>query len=273
MNDKPAGRRLSDIALERFRLDELPLDLAGGVEQRIATDEQLQRRLHALARSDDEIRVSYPRERFVESISTRLGSHQHERRTTPRWTAMYWMAAVAAATAVVTLVLVIPPRTSAPLSGRSSAASPPADRIKGLAPALRVYRKTSTTSEMLADGAFARRGDLVRVGYEAAGRPYGLIVSIDGRGGVTRHLPLTGELAARLEPSSTVLLDQAYELDDAPRWERFYFITGTSQFPVMPVLEAARRAAATSEAEQRARLTLAQGLEQTTFFLQKEDTP
>ena len=272
MNDKPAGRRLSDIALERFRLDELPLELAGGVERRIATDEQLQWRLDALARSDEEIRVSYPREQFVESISTRLASHEHGRRTTPRWTAMYWMAAVAAATAVVTLVLVIPHRTSAPLPGRRSAPSP-ADRIKGLAPALRVYRKTSTTSEMVADGAFARKGDLVRVGYEAAGRPYGLILSIDGRGGVTRHLPVTGELAARLESSSTVLLDQAYELDDAPRWERFYFITGTSQFLVMPVLEAARRAAATKEAEPRARLTLAQGLEQTTFFLQKEDTP
>ena len=136
-----------------------------------------------------------------------------------------------------------------------------------------MYRKTSTRSETLPDGAFARKGDVVRVGYEAAGRPYGLILSIDGRGVVTRHLPTTGDLAARLEPSSTVLLDQSYELDDAPRWERFYFITGMSRFAVAPVLEAAEQAAANQRDRPPTHLALPDGLEHSIFSLQKEDTP
>ena len=41
-----------------------------------------------------------------------------------------------------------------------------------------------------------------------------------------------------------MLLDQAYELDDAPRWERFYFVTGDTPFAVAPIVDAARRAAA-----------------------------
>jgi hypothetical protein len=275
MKHDPGEPRLPDVVLERFRLNELPADLACLVEARIANDEHLQRRLDALRRSDDDIRVSYPGERFAETIRTRLDGRERARSPAPRRAAMYWIVPLTVAAATVALVLVIARTTSPPLPGFGHTRTGPTDmdRIKGLAPALRVYRKTSTSTEMLADGAFAHEGDVVRVGYEAAGRPYGLILSIDGRGGVTRHLPTTGDLAARLEPSSTVLLDQSYELDDAPRWERFFFITGMSRFALAPVLEAAEQASANRRDRPATDLALPYGLEQSIFSLQKEDTP
>jgi hypothetical protein len=129
-------------------------------------------------------------------------------------------------------------------------------------PALALYRRTAAGSESLADGSVARAGDLVRVGYRSAGHAYGVIFSIDGRGHVTMHLPPAGGRAAPLGRETTVLLDTAYELDDAPLWERFYFVASDAPFGVAPVVDAVRRAAA-----------LPKGLEQSTISLQKEDRP
>jgi hypothetical protein len=143
------------------------------------------------------------------------------------------------------------------------------DRIKGLLPGLAVFRKTDSGSETLADGAIAHSGDVIRLGYRAAGKPYGVILSIDGRGAVTRHLPPNGDQAASLHGEPTVLLDQAYELDDAPRWERFYFVTGETSFAVQPVMDAARRAA--SNPRPQSALELPRGLEQSIFLLHKEE--
>jgi hypothetical protein len=144
---------------------------------------------------------------------------------------------------------------------------PDETRIKGVTgrPTLAVYRRTSAGSERLADGDVARPGDLLRVGYTSAGRAYGLILSIDATGAVTLHLPPSGAVAAALEPGGITLLDSAYELDAAPRIERFYFVTGSGRFDVAPVLDAARRAHGVPDA-----LPLPPGLEQVTFTVQKE---
>jgi hypothetical protein len=98
-------------------------------------------------------------------------------------------------------------------------------------------------------------------------------VSIDGAGNVTMHLPPAGDRAAALKHETTVLLDQAYELDDAPRWERFYFVAGESPFDVAPVMQAARDAAAKISGLPPAGLALPRGLEQSGFTLQKESRP
>ena len=146
------------------------------------------------------------------------------------------------------------------------------DRIKGPAAALSLYRRTAGGSETLADGAIARPGDLVCVGYRSAGPGFGVILSIDDRGIVTMHLPAAGDRAAPLNRGATVLLDAAYELDDAPGWERFYFITGETAFIIAPVADAARRAAGDHRSAPAA-LALPHGLEQSTFSLQKEARP
>jgi hypothetical protein len=52
---------------------------------------------------------------------------------------------------------------------------------------------------------------------------------------VTRHLPADGASAQRLDASALVLLDRAYELDDAPVVERFYFITSPAPFAIDPI--------------------------------------
>ncbi len=75
-----------------------------------------------------------------------------------------------------------------------------------------------------------------------------------------------------MRPGDAVLLDHAYELDDAPRVERFYLIASEAPFDLAPVLAAARRAAAAAGATPPL-LQLPPGFEQSTFSLQKEDKP
>ena len=107
----------------------------------------------------------------------------------------------------------------------------------------------------------------------AAGSTWGLILSVDGRGTVTLHLPREGTRAARLSAESQVLLDLAYELDDAPRWERFYFVTGSAPFDTAPVVDAARRAAASGDAGPPPALALSLNVTQSSVLLIKKDAP
>jgi hypothetical protein len=84
------------------------------------------------------------------------------------------------------------------------------------------------------------------------------------------HLPTSGDRAVALQAGSKILLDAAYELDDAPKVERFYFITGTDAFAAAPIMDAARRAAQ-NPAALPAALPLPGSLEQVTFAILKED--
>jgi hypothetical protein len=249
MRQDVAEPRLPDIVLERYRLNDLPPAEYHDLNERLRRDAALRLRLESLDRSDMEIRRDYQPEVFIQRVQRH--SSASARRLFPVWTAVLIAATV--------MLVVFVPRIG-PANG---------DRIKGLKPGLEVYRKVDNGSETLVDGAVAHRGDVIRLGYRAAGKPYGVILSVDGRGTVTLHLPPNGEQAAALDNESAVLLDRAYELDDAPRWERFYFVTGDTPFFVQPVMEAARRAA--SNPRPQPALELPRGLEQSIFSLQKQE--
>src|SRR5215831_15505456 len=88
---------------------------------------------------------------------------------------------------------------------------------------LRMYRKTPNGAvERLHNGAFTRAGDRVQVAYTASEARFGVVLSIDGRGDVTWHLPpgYPGP-AARLGSGVETTLPWSFELDDAPGFERF----------------------------------------------------
>lgn len=123
----------------------------------------------------------------------------------------------------------------APARPDTRADARPDTRLKGLEPGLALFRKMGEGSEPLRPGAKVRPGDVLRVGYRAAGASYGAIYSLDGNGGVTRHWPREGDRAARLEPGEHLLPD-AFELDAAPDYERFYFLVSDTSFGLSPIL-------------------------------------
>ena len=252
-----------DVLLERYRLGELPAAEAEALARRIEADGALRARLEALARSDDEIRRLLPAAGLAGQVRARLGAGRPAAPLSPRGRLWARPAAVAAAAMAFAL---LGPRVHAPVTPDEET-----DRVKGLKPSLAVFRKTADRSEALADGDLARAGDLIRLGYRAAGRRFGAIVSLDGRGHVTLHLPRQGGRSAALQPGEVVLLDHAFELDDAPRWERFFFVTSETPFDLGAVVDGARHAPV--GAAPPAALPLPAPLEQSAFSLEKEARP
>jgi uncharacterized iron-regulated membrane protein len=248
---------IGDWQLERYRLGELPAGELDTIRTALATGGDLAERLARLDRSDGEILAQHPPSVISASIRARAASGDAGR---PRPAGAPRRLALALACGLVLAaagVLLVPDRVPG--------AKEDTTRVKGLAPRLFVYRKAPSGVEELAAGAAAREDDVVQLAYQAAGRHFGAIVSIDGRGLVTRHLPAAGTLASPLKTGAAFALPEAYRLDDAPGFERFYFVTADQPFAVDLVLTAVAHAAGAE-----GRLALPAGLDQYSFALRKE---
>jgi hypothetical protein len=261
MSARETKPTISDVRLERYRLGELRPDEREAIDARLAEDPALRRRLSDLERSDGEIAAAYPAHEMAEAVRRRA------RETAPpaRRAAERSRSWLVPAGVVATLVCVTAVAASI-WFGRFSGDETPKG---GGDSSLVLHRRLNDGSEELKRGAVVRQGDQIRIGYRASGRRYGAILSIDGRGTLTQHLPGTGDRAAELQPTGTVFLDFAYELDDAPRWEAFYFVTADGPFDLEPVRRAVRETAA-SRTGSPAPLALPRGFTQFLFPVNKD---
>jgi hypothetical protein len=257
----PVRHTVSDLTLEQYNLGELGSRLERIVREELARDEVLRGRLAAIRKSDEEIRGSYPAERVVPVIRERMLREgiDHGRRAwkLPR---LAWAVPVAA----VALVLL-----SLPLVLRPSDDT----RLKGVAPHLLVFRKTQAGAEELRPGAVARRGDVLQLSYAAGDAKYGVIFSMDGRGTITWHVPAGyaggPRSAPPLDPKGPVVLPSAYELDDAPGFERFFLVYAARPFDVSEVERVARALAPRTPGDLGV-LTLPRGLGQFSLLVKKQ---
>jgi len=210
-----------------------------------------------LDRSDQDIRSVYPSDAMAQRIQRRTLGLEVSKGVGRR----VWLSALALAAVValgVTTSLWVPgPETQLEQT-----------RLKGAHPRLLLFRKTDAGTEMLTNGARARAGDLIQIFYQAGGRSYGAIVSVDGRGTTTLHLPESGRQMAALKQGEPVALGFAYELDDAPKWERFYFVTSDMPFDAQIVLTAAQIGDGHVDS-----LRLSEKFEQVGFTLYKDGAP
>ena len=243
---------ISDWKLERYVLDELPEAERDQIRTRIETDEVLRARVEEIAHSDAALRAQYPKASVVPEIRARL-----EDGTSQRSNLRPWILATLPIAAALLLFL-MPPDDDTSVLG---------NRIKGGDPALFLYRKTPAGVEQLADGSIVAQSDLIQIKYRPGTHRYGVILSIDGRNVVTIHLPESGHTAVELEEGSVDTLGFAYELDDAPHGERFYFITSDVSFDATAISERLRRI--TFDAEETA-IDLGRGYAQRIFTLTKD---
>lgn len=253
---------VSDWMLERYLAGELPPAEARRIDERLQQDPALAARLQALKDSNAAILSQYPapetsgeilrrahRQTVADNVNRKGGRDSR-----------IWMLAPSLAALALTVLVFLPSR---------QAIDPDGTREKGLKAHVLIYRQNGAGAEPLANNALAGKGDLLQVSYVAAGRSYGVIVSIDGRGSVTLHTPPEEGPAAKLEPRGEVLLPRAYELDDAPAFERFFFVSSAKPFSAKLVTEAARRLAADPASAVKANLVLPAGFEQTSVLVRK----
>jgi hypothetical protein len=262
----PAPRRRAGYLLELAAAGELALDerrrVLAAAQDAACGDEPGS----ALARDAAATLARHPPEQVAAEVARRAGSGARARRR-----AILALPTLAAVAAAVAIAIGAPgrPQPAGRDGGGDGAGAADDVRVKGLAPHLVVHRRTASGAERMAPGTPARPGDLVQLGYVAGGRPWGVIVSVDGAGGVTRHWPVDGTMAAGLEGGREVLLPESFRLDDAQGFERFFLVTAAQPFPVAGVLAAARALASRPDALGAA-LPLPPGLAGADVVLAKE---
>jgi hypothetical protein len=269
------NKETGDLMLERHLLGELPPEEESRLRDALKSDEVLRSRLEALEKSNREILEEYPPERMAALIRDKMAGPERERPATsrPRQPArnLAWPVGIAAMLLITLSFFTLRSGLAPALfdSGKETV------RVKGGAPHLMVFRKNKLNAEQLVDGSMAKKGDILQIGYETGSLRYGAIVSIDGRGGVTFHLPASyggsQQTAPKLDPSGQVL-PSAYELDDAPSFERFFFVYSTEPFDLRIVWQAAQGLAANSGEADRGTLQLPKTLHLYSFIVRKEGT-
>lgn len=241
-------------------------------EQRGISREQLDAHIAALHEDSARLLREHPPSELVPRIfnasSPRADAARRAPPSVPRAPLLLGAGGLMAACAAALLMFDMPG-----LSQRSQELElvPQADgvehtRLKGAESALQIWRKAEQ-AERLKPGDTVRAGDLLQLTYQPAGAAHGVILSVDGHNQVTLHYPAHAGESTRLARGVTPL-EYGYELDDAPDFERFFFITSAQPLDVHALLDAAEAMPARADA-----LTLPGALSQTVFLLHKAEEP
>lgn len=269
-NQPPA---VSQYWLERLALGEVSDKERARLEaQAAAAGQDLDALLAELRTSDQAVLDDYPAEMMAARIDKRLGERQAERDRVlagPPSTGKGWLGGLGLAVAAAAALLIFANLPQGPVDSESGARTGgEAVRLKGAQPALVVWRKSQGAAERLEDGAQAAAGDVLQLEYNAAGTRYGVIASVDGRGTVTLHYPADAQESTQLKTGATPL-DFGYQLDDAPDFERFFFVT--SKKPLDPgEITSALSALAETHRAHRGRLALPEQAQYTDFTVEKK---
>ena len=274
------------LYIEQHLLGELADRHRPAVEAWLSTAEGAAQ-LEALRVSNASTLDAHPSARVAAAIEQRARLDALDRRDAQRWRpAALALAAVALIGLVITGLLWERAVPSTPVEPAAPVGQGPSELVakvilkpgevddqtqnKGLTPALHIHRQGEQGEpHPLASGDTAHTHDRLQLSYVSAARRYGVVLSIDGRGAVTVHFPDPIDQPARLSPKGEVSLPHSYQLDDAPRFERFFFITSLDDPIDLPAVMAAARELAESGDAQTGDLALDGGLEQRAMTLKK----
>lgn len=251
---------LPDWLVERAALEEVPATSRARLDG--ADRAELDARIAELRDQNAAELSTYPAAQAIALIEQRVAGLRRRRRRVR----LAWLGVLGAATAAVVAVAAIKPPPVPPTVAINDDV-----RAKGVA-RLTVFRQAGDHAEHLDEDAVVRGGDAIQLRYSASGALYGVIASVDGAGTVTLHYPVDEDapaLATALAAKPTSL-PNAYVLDDAPKFERFFFITSADPIEVPQTL-AALHALAKSEESATAKLELPAGQHQWSLRLRKPD--
>jgi len=266
-----ADARIPDWKLERYLLNELPPEQARELRRMLDSDPASRRRLKALEKSNRTLLEEYPAEMMAVRIEE--GFRRRERQGAQKSKAPLYrrfiIPALALTTAAIVVFLVKPFEMGNYTELRDAGTD--VTRVKGMITGLYIYRKSARGPEELRDGSTAKANDLLQLAYVSTDNLFGAILSIDGRGVVTVHHPPQGRLAARLELNKKVLLSSAYQLDDAPGFERFFYLSSKHPIYMNEIVEAAERLAKDPDRSRTAPLELDDGIQQLSIVIKKSN--
>ncbi|HNX22614.1 MAG TPA: hypothetical protein PKG60_01105 [Spirochaetota bacterium] len=267
--------QIPDIYIEQYLLGELPENLRNEMDELIAQNPGLNDRISRIKKSNGDILSGYPAGLIVPQIIKKINIKGADLRPADKAfnpaeastgfisalpeplknivktfrsvsSRRYTLSLASAAAAMILVIIFMIPGTRNTVN-----IDTPYDdtvRIKGLDSKLLLYRMKGKEIEELKNMDTARSGDIIQVGYIASGNyKYGVILSIDGRGSVTMHLPDESSSGKELDLNKRILLNKSYELDNSPSFERFIMILSADPINSSDIIEKAKKLAKSRE--------------------------
>lgn len=246
---------IDEYSLEGYLLGELEEERCHEVQSSLEKDVSLQESLEEIEASNRDILAQYPAGLVVPLILERRQGEKGKKPSKQSGALSFFLKRVLivspALASVLLLLILFFPQARNKDAGEVNKDQAEIINIKGEGPQqidltrtqLLIHRKRNSHVELLRNGAPGKAGDLLQLGYISAKEPYGIILSIDGQGRVSLHFPGTKDLPASLVCHQKILLPNAIELDNAPAFERFFFITSNSPLEVAGILKAAEKLA------------------------------
>jgi hypothetical protein len=258
--------------LERYLLGELSRRRTDEIKKLLETDTELKKKMASLKRSNEEILTRYPTKTMAPQIKARVETEREERTRQPILLKRLLYATPALAAVLVVLFIVFQNRggrTVFDIEGLHGTRIKGTETIDVSKPHILVHRKVNDSAELLESGESASAGDLLQIAYVAVGAHYGVILSIDGRGVVTLHYPESESADPVLDQDKKTYLSSSYELDDAPDFERFIFVTSKSEIDVQSILKKAKGLAKNPKMSETADLDLPDAFGQYSLLIKK----
>ena len=240
---------IPDWKLERFLTGDLPESEMREIRELEATDAMLAQRIKLLREDNKAILNKLPFEAVADRIAkVKDIADAAEAKKVASSFRFLKFASAAVLVLAVALVALMTQRETVVTGGNVAggdvaqarnaqntqvalAETPSDTRIKGLDARMEVWKKTEAGIVQLQDLDEAREGDEIQLRYAVPEKCYGLLFSMDGNGALTLHMG-DGAKAVELAPGKMNSLPFAYKLDDAPYFEKFFFVTSPKEFTV-----------------------------------------
>ena len=231
---------IPDWKLERYLTGDLPESEMREIREMEATDEIFAGRVKMMREDNAAILRKMPFERLSEKMEAMPGrvAGRSDKGMPAGFRLVKFAAAAALVLAVVSVALFSQRDLTAPATeGNGAQVMDVAmvtevengTRIKGLDARLEVWKKTGDSAVQMSNLDEAREGDEIQLRYSVPEKCFGLLFSMDGNGTLTMHMA-EGNRAIALEPGKMTTLPFAYKLDNAPKFEKFFFLTSRDTF-------------------------------------------
>ena len=234
---------IPDWKLERFLTGDLPEEEMNKLRELEANDAVFANRVKMLREDNKAILSKLPFEALAANLGTATNTAA---KNAPRFTLVKFAVAAMFIFAVAMVAFFAQRETSvmnervgsdvANVKGSQNTQVALAEnesdtRIKGLDARMEVWKKTQAGIVQLNDLDSVGEGDEIQLRYAVPEKCYGLLFSMDGNGALTLHMG-DGVKAIELAPGKMNSLPFAYKLDDAPYFEKFFFVTSPKEFAV-----------------------------------------
>ena len=236
---------IPDWKLERYLTGDLPESDMREIREMEATDEIFANRVKMLREDSEAILRKLPYDHLAERLDSIPGRSASDNGKLANFAIVKFAAAAALVLAVMTVAVfsqrsisqeggTVLANNANSVNGAQTVEVAMVDqnddvRIKGLSARMEVWKKTGDSAVQMENLGEAHEGDEIQLRYAVAEKCYGLLFSMDGNGTITMHMG-EGNKAIGLEPGKMTTLPFAYKLDNAPKFEKFFFLTSKDEF-------------------------------------------